>query len=56
MKDFTTRMNEGELRLFASQISKLQASGSGGIQRALSMKEEIDSTQPVGEYPEHWVD
>ena len=49
-------MNKGELRSSAGQISSMQAWGSSGIQRVLSVKKGIGKTKLIGEHHEHRVD
>ena len=52
----TMKMSDDEVRSFAHHICNLNEGRRSGIRKISSKNETGDSTSPVGDYPEHWVD
>ena len=52
----TMKMSDDEVRSFAHHICNLNEGRRSGIRKISSINETGDSTTPVGDCPEHWVD
>ena len=52
----TMNISDDEDRSFAHHIINLNEGRRSGIRKMSSINETGDSTTPVGDYPEHWVD
>ena len=50
------KMSDDEARSFAHYVCNLNESKKTGIRKICSINETGNSTTPVGDYPEHWVD
>ena len=52
----TMKMSDAEVRSFAHYVCNLHEGKKSGIRKISSINETGNSTTPVGDYPEHWVD
>ena len=50
------KMSDAEVRSFAHYVCNLHEGKKSGIRKISSIKETGNSTTPVGDCPEHWVD
>ena len=50
------KMSDDEVRSFAHYICNINEGKRSGIRKMSSINETRDTTTPVGDYPEHWVD